>query len=343
MGGANQEQKMSPPPPPAIGGYFELELPQGKGEYHSDACRYPSARAALLDLLLTAPPAAIWMPWYLCDSMLEPPTMAGVPVHRYRLDEQLQILDAQPGVNDWLLYVNYFGICERNVQDTLKRFNPHQVVIDNSQAFFTRPINCLATLYSPRKFFGVPDGGYLVTPLDMPRAQDMDDDEESTGHCLHLLHRLGGDPEKGYASFVASEASLTSRTGRRMSRLTQALLGRIDYETIHAQRSLNFSTLHKHLAAHNQFPAIQQAPNGPLCYPFLPPTDCHPAALHAQRIYAPCYWPEMAAFKDVAAFESTLAQKTFFLPCDQRMTPETIERVLHVVTEVCQLPERRPT
>lgn len=340
-GQRTQEQMMSPPTPlpPAIGGYFGLELPQGKGEYHRDAWRYPSARAAFLALLRAAPPSAIWMPWYLCDSMLEPPAIARVPLHRYRLDEQLRILDAQPGANDWLLYVNYFGICERNIEDALKRFNPHQVIIDNSQAFFSRPANCLATLYSPRKFFGVPDGGYLVTQLDMPSAQSTADDEDSVAHCQHLLQRLGGEPENGFASFAASEASLAHRTDRRMSRLTQALLNSIDYEAIRTQRSLNFAALHTRLAAHNRFPAVQHAPDGPLCYPFLPDNDCPPAALHAQRIYAPCYWPEMAALKDVAAFESALAQKTLFLPCDQRMAPEATERLLHVVTEACHLPE----
>ena len=55
---------------PATGGYFELELPAAASDYHAGALRLQSARAALLLLLQQGKPSAVWLPWYLCQSML---------------------------------------------------------------------------------------------------------------------------------------------------------------------------------------------------------------------------------------------------------------------------------
>lgn len=316
-------------PSSAIGGYFELELPLGEGEYHQNALRYQSARAALLDLLRKGRPTALWMPWYICDSMVEAPAMAGVPIHRYGLDERLHILDAQPQTGDWLLYVNYFGLCEQNVTEVLSRFDPEHVVIDNSQAFFSPPCNNLATIYSPRKFFGVPDGGYMFTQLNMPEPVETDTD--SLMRTRHLLGRLGDGPEKTYRDFLAAEASLSRQQPKRMSQLTRSLLSRIPYQKIINRRKENFSALHRQLSASNHFPVLFDNVSIPLCYPYFSRTHRPPEYFQGRRIYIPRYWPEISRTQFVPELENSLVEHTYFLPCDQRMTAENINRLLHAV------------
>ena len=107
----------------AIGGYFELELPRGTGELYPTALKYQSARAAFASLLQHARPRKVWMPWYNCDTMLEAPEIAKVAVQRYGLDSDLfpEGLDAL-AADDWLLYVNYFGVCDRQVSGYSRRF-----------------------------------------------------------------------------------------------------------------------------------------------------------------------------------------------------------------------------
>lgn len=316
--------------PPPIGGYFEFELSQGEGEYHPCALRYQSARAAFLALLRAGHPDAIWLPWYICDSMVEAATMGGIPVRRYQLDKQLRVLDANLGARDWLLYVNYFGVCAANVSATLARFDPAKVIIDNSQAFYDKPHDCLASIYSPRKFFGVPDGGYLITQLAVPAPEKID--KGSLKRCQHLLQRLEHGPEPGYSSFVQAESSLSGQEPRRMSTLTQTLLGRIPYLEIREKRRANFCQLHAHLAASNQFPLSLQGREVPLCYPYLAPEPYATRTLYSQRIYLPCYWPEVVS----PVFESGLAKSVLFLPCDQRMTSTLTDRLLSVLAQECK-------
>lgn len=321
----------TPQHPPAVGGYFEFELPRGHGEYHAGALRYQSARAAFHALLCFGRPTAVWLPWYLCDSMLEAPALAGIPIKRYRLDSLLRPLDAEPGPSDWLLYVNYFGVCIANVVQTLARFGAERVVIDNSHAFFESPSDCLANIYSPRKFFGVPDGGYLFTSLGLTAPQDVDKD--SVERCLHLLQRLDQGPEAGYPQYLAAESSLAGCEPRRMSALTQALLECIPYEAIRASRRRNFQRLHSHLAGSNRFPLNPAVPEAPLCYPYLPAKPGLRQIFHQRRIYLPQYWPEVKH----PEFEARLAEDTLFLPCDQRMTPALNDRLLKAVVHGCHL------
>jgi len=149
-----------------IGGYFELELPESNGHFYSQALKFQSARAAFYALLETGKPQRVWMPKYICDSMLLPLQALKIEIVFYDLTEQFCVCDSvQLSEKDWLLYVNYFGICSLQETQLLKRFNSNQLIFDHSQAFYAPPLDGLATIYSPRKFFGVPDDGYLITQL----------------------------------------------------------------------------------------------------------------------------------------------------------------------------------
>ena len=60
-----------------------------------------------------------------------------------------------------VLYVNYFGLCDENVERLLQEVPKEKLIIDNSQALFALPSNAMATIYSIRKFIGVPD--YIIS------------------------------------------------------------------------------------------------------------------------------------------------------------------------------------
>src|SRR5258706_1935241 len=226
----------------AIGGYLELELPRARAEYYQEALRFQSARSAFLALLRTCRPSAVWMPWYICESILEPLVIAQVPIKRYELDERMRVKSAALADGEWLLYVNYFGISDEGVDDVLSRFPRDQVVIDNAQGFFAAPRECVGTLYSPRQFIGVPDGGYLATrrPVHLPSTID----RASALRFSHLLARIDANAEAGYADYTRAEDSLKLQEPKRMSKLTQRLLQSIDYAKIGARRIANFNWLH---------------------------------------------------------------------------------------------------
>jgi len=327
--------------PDAIGGYFELDLPQGVGERYPTALKYQSARAAFAALLQHARPKEIWMPWYNCDTMLEAPEIAGIAVRRYGLDSDLypKGVDAFAS-GDYLLYVNYFGVCGRQVDRVLRNFPRQRVIIDHSQAFYAPPPDCLATLYSPRKFFGVPDGGYLVTHLEIRPPKERD--TQSFERLEPLAVRLSEGPEAGYAGIQKARLSLKGQPPKIMSVLTEAMLQHIDYSAALKQRNKNFTKLHSALKSKNSFPIPANTPDGPMCYPFFGEIPNLHEWLIQHRVFVGHYWPGVRGPLDRDDdLERRLAQECVPLPCDQRYGSAEMERVIGLVQSCPAAPECR--
>jgi hypothetical protein len=321
----------SPERSSAIGGYFELELPKGSGELYPDALKFPSARAALTSLLLHLKPNRIWMPSYNCGSLFEAPEAAEVEVKRYSLERNLYPaqLDGFHS-SDYLLYVNYFGVCAGQVARLLDDLPRDRIIIDHSQAFYAPAPRSLATLYSPRKFFGVPDGGYLVTDLDIQPPAMRDD--QSIHRMKSLLIRLAEGPEAGYSEFRNAQLSLQGQPLRGMSALTEAMLRSIDYSSALVRRNDNFTLLDHALGTVNQFPISTRPPLGPLCYPILTFAKGLREWLIDHRVFVGRYWPELSGPKDSSRdIESILVDQCVPLPCDQRYGAIEMDRVIKLV------------
>lgn len=315
----------------AIGGYFELELPVGSGSLYPEAIKYQSARSAFYAVLDHCKPKRVWVPYYICDTMLAPLEQLGVETVFYSLNRDFTIAEnIELAPSDKLLYVNYFGLCSNYQDELLQRFSPNQVIFDNSQAFFCSPKPCLATLYSPRKFFGVPDGGLLVTRLAMDGPESIDD--ASIDRSLHLLKRLAGDPEDGYEDYQRAEQSLQDIEPKRMSFLTESLLLSIDYQAIKRARENNFRALHKQLGSKNSLKIEVEKLSGPMLYPFIPAENAKELKrdLIQKRCFVATYWSECLTRLDGFDNEKYLVESLVALPCDQRVEAVT-QRLIDMV------------
>ncbi|WP_129594606.1 hypothetical protein [Seramator thermalis] len=146
----------------SIGGYFELELPHGE-EYHKNAIRLNTGRNAFEYILRAKAYQKVYLPYYTCDVMLEPIQKLNIQFEFYSIDEFFQpIFDFSIIKDDEVfVYNNYLGICDNQVKEVAAKCK--NLIIDNSQAFYSMPLPGVNTFYSPRKFFGIPDGAYLYT------------------------------------------------------------------------------------------------------------------------------------------------------------------------------------
>ncbi|WP_312240739.1 hypothetical protein [Pantoea sp.] len=301
----------------AIGGYFPLELPAAKEHLYPDTLLFSSARSAWRCLLSHYKPAAVWLPGYICNVMVAVLWELNIQVRFYSLDSHfLPTEDIVLRENELILWVNYFGLHEAQSARMLQRFPPQQVIMDHAQAFYSSPKKCLATLYSPRKFFGVPDGGLLATSLDIPLPAT--EPRQSLNRTDHLLQRLAWDAEQGFSAYQQAEASFDHAPAAAMSQLTDRLLKSVDYAFCKNRRNENFALLHQRLKQHNAFPLETIRADGALCYPFL---TLHPSLkefLTTQRIYTPVYWRDAAARLSPNDKARPLIDHLIALPIDQR-------------------------
>ena len=157
----------------AIGGYFSLELPQ-REEYHKNAIRLNTGRNCLEYILRVRGYKKVYVPYYTCEAVMEPINKLGIPYEYYHIDIHFEIRDRFTlKEGEALLYTNYFGLKQRYVEQLAEKIGS-RLIVDNTQAFYAKPIPGSDTFYTCRKFFGVPDGAYLYCDKDLDEKMEQD-------------------------------------------------------------------------------------------------------------------------------------------------------------------------
>ena len=266
-----------------------MELPQLE-EFHKEALRFNTSRNAFEYVLRARGYRKVYMPYYTCEVMMSPFRKLGVAFEYYKIDEQLEPTELPTlDVDEAFLYTNYFGLKQMCVT-RLAALYGNRLIVDNAQAFFAEPIKGIDTFYSPRKFFGLPDGAYLYTDCLLDSEFDRD---ISYDRCSHLLKRIDLGAEVGFQDFHKNDDSLIGQPILRMSSLTQSLLGSIYYENVRKQRLANYGKLDSILKSSNLLKFSLDENSVPLVYPYLPKDGSLRDKLIANRIYVARYWPNV--------------------------------------------------
>lgn len=309
----------------AIGGYFELELRRGK-EYHPNAMKLNTGRNAIEYVLKHRGYSRGLIPYYSCDSILEPFKKLGIPYDFYHIGEDLlpAIGPERVSKKTCMIIINYFGLLEKQIEGTA--YSYPNVIVDNSQAFFASPLPGIDTVYSPRKFFGVPDGAYLYTTL--PEDPNLERDF-SYNRCEHLLKRIDLSPEEGYSDFRKTQQTLSYQPIKKMSKLTETILSSIDYDDAKQRREESFLFLHNKIKKENLFSRIidMKHVSCAMVYPFLNYRFSLRENLIQNKIYVATYWHEVVSRTDKGSFEFSMAKSLLPLPIDQRYSIANLKRI----------------
>lgn len=311
-----------------IGGFFEIELSRNK-EYYPDAIKLNSGRNALLYILKTINPSKIYLPYYICNSVLEPIKKMELDFDFYSINPNFEpINDLKLKKSEWFLYVNYFGINGSNVSKISKKYE--NLIVDNSQAFYDPPLKH-PTFYSPRKFFGVPDGGYLYSTKIL--NEDLEQDI-SYKRSQFLLKKLDLRLQECYAEYNEIEKQFSNEPLKLMSKLTQKILSSIDYKKIKLIRENNFQYIHNQIKNSNELKIDLNKINGPMKYPLLVKKEGIKQFLIKNNIYISTYWEEVLERVDKDSFEYDLTKFLIPIPIDQRYNIKDMEFIITKFNEV---------
>lgn len=312
----------------AIGGYFSLELPQLE-EYHKDALRLNTGRNCLEYILRTRGYKKIFVPYYTCEAVMEPITKLDIPYEYYHVDIHLEIRDRFTlKTDEALLYTNYYGLKQRYVEQLAEKIGP-RLIIDNTQAFYAKPLPGIDTFYTCRKFFGVADGAYLYCDavLDEEIEQDY-----SYDRMAHLLKRVDLSAEEGFADFRRVDDGLDNQPIRKMSKLTQRMMQSIDYEAIAKKRKKNYLMLHETLGGENNLELPLELDAVPMVYPYLTLVKGLRERLIENKIFVARYWPNVLDWTLQNDLEYKLSNQMTPLPIDQRYDEVEINRIIEIIT-----------
>lgn len=314
----------------AIGGYFELELQDNKSIYHDNAIALNTGRNALEYILMTNKKIKkVFLPYYTCDVLLQPIKRLNLDVDFYGMDEELLPKLNLIRKNEAIVYVNYFGIMNKKIKIVLDRYE--NLIIDNSQAFFAKPFNNIPTFYSPRKFFGLPDGGFAYTNRIIKNNLEQD---ISLDRISHLVGRIEKGAESFFPIFKENDKKLDNLSLKKMSNLTLRLMRNINFEEVKDRRNKNFTLLHNFLREINEFSTLidNEIVDGPMVYPFLI-KDGKKLRKHLikNKIYVATYWSNVYQWVNKKDWEYYLTDNLIPLPIDQRYSLNEMKKIIEVI------------
>ena len=294
-----------------IGGYFGLEVFTGK-EYHENLIALNNGRNALLYLLKAKNIRKLYIPWFLCDSVSNLCDRYSYTYEYYPIDRNfMPVFDKKLGPGEYLYVVNFYGQLSNETAQKLKeRFG--NIIFDNIHAFFQKPVAGVDTIYSCRKFFGVPDGGYLSTDTVLDQSIPVD---ISKDRMKHVLGRFEGYASDYYADFKENDHSFAELNLRQMSELTHNLMRAIDYGYVRQKRNENYALLDSLLGNRNAL--CLNAQDGPYAYPFYCENGMEVKKELAKKgIFVATLWPNV--MQNGPELEVDYTRNILPLPCDQR-------------------------
>ena len=307
-----------------IGGYIELDtyhLPM----LHEGAIALNCGRNALAYLLRARQIKRLWIPKFICDSVTGVCERESVPYTLYDMgmdflpSEEIRLADGE-----WLYFVNYYSQFDNDqIEEYVHKFG--RVIVDNAQSYFQPPIPSVDTLYTCRKYFGVPDGAFLYTDKTLSDEFPLD---ESFERMSFLLGRFERTANEFYAGYIANNKYFSEQPIKRMSKLTANLLHGIDYETVERRRRENFEYLQDQFGTYNMLkPRIAS-----FMYPLMIDNGLVVRKkLQAQKIYIPTLWPTVFELTNKKNLEYQMAENILPLPIDQRYG---LEEMKYMVQEV---------
>jgi len=288
----------------------------------------------------------IWLPSYLCPSIVQCVSRSRVQMMSYAIDGTLNVAtsswlhDLQAG--DLVLFIDYFGFpADDSIAAEVKAKGCY-VLEDASQALLTskRLHSADYILYSPRKFVGVPDGGILVSACGRKcPSQNLMPPPDSwwLANLEATIRRREFDAcgvENDWFAWYLRSKKASPVGPYRMSDVSQRLLlSAFDYDQIANKRVENYAFLLKELA---DIALFTDLPAGvvPLGFPVrLRDRETIRKAMFNLRVYPAVHWAIGGIVAEEYAQSLDLSKQILTLPCDQRYGQREMDAMVRVLRE----------
>ena len=288
---------------------------------------FRTARGALAAFLRYRDIKRVWLPAYICRSLFD--GAAGCEVAWYATDKHLDI-DLEtlvPQAGDAVVGVDYFG---RSPKGLTKQHPGVLWIEDRAQALAPdSPAFGDVILHSPRKLFGVADGGILVGD-DLPQSVRYDPDPDLwQANDLRAADPDGDDPARWFSKFQAREAAFTTQACTIDPR-TVAALDQIDVNAEIAARRANWRILADALCDIALW-SDRQVDFAPLAFPVVvDDVAALSAYLAGERIWCARHWADLPSPERFAAAHA-LSRRCLSLPLDGRYGEADMKRIVAAV------------
>lgn len=197
----------------------------------------------------------IFIPYYSCETIWQAARQENCKIRFYHIDKNMMPTH-KFSENSYVLYINYFGLCEDKCLELAEKYP--NLIVDNTQSFYSKPIG-LASFNSLRKFFKVQNGAYLYCKKALNEVFEKD---ELILPCVNI--------HENYNLFVENELKLNNETRiKYMSPIVEKQMKNIDFESDKNIRRALYKKYFQVLANYNTFCFDLDSESVPYCYPFM--------------------------------------------------------------------------
>jgi len=309
-----------------IGGYFEKEeLVKANSLSINKESTFSNGRSSLFYILDIIKPSKIYLPYYICDAILEPLEKCKIPYEFLPINNDFEFSQLpRLKINEYVIAVDYFGI-KNNYINNLAIVLNNQIIVDGSQKVRIAKSH-LWSFNSLRKFIGVPDGSIITSPSEIRRSYKSFNETNTS----HLELRASGQINEGYIAFKAHEDSQKVNFNY-YSEYTESVVSHLDWEQIYKRRIENYLFLQSELGKQNELNIVINN-EIPLYYPFLPKKKIPHSYFWKSQVFVPILWTDClnrkkSGFKVGIDFSSKLLP----LPIDHRYSIREMKRIVELV------------
>lgn len=287
------------------GGFFPLE-PWGSrpGEntriaHLKGANGYYNARSAIWSLISFNSTRDVILPRYICPVVFRAVEQAGAEARAFSAAPDLTFdysqLERMPGDRSLLVIPYYFGVRSPDLDAlaSIRRKTGCSILLDCAQALYEPCPDGFAAVYSPRKFLGVPDGGFLAVGRDsglkLPEKPSA-----RVGHAVFGERLACHGVRREYPDADCLESFRSLENGMPcgnigMSDLAMAIFTSFDHDRACERRITNYDTLSSLLGE-----PLARCRSVPMCFPMPIRPEVFERVRHdliEQGVFIPYYWP----------------------------------------------------
>ena len=349
-----------------VGSIFPLcskvisEAESAKVNFTGDRLYYSLCREALFDIarnLYTGENHTVLIPAYTCQTVITPFEETGWICVYYSIKRDLRInvasfMDLVQRHHPTAIVVHPFYGMELNPQEeeALEQIGESgiTVILDLTQCVFSakRYPFISYTVGSYRKWFPIPDGGFLeLHTSQVAIAQPKDENTEFTERNLAAMYLRGqyfgnGEQRTKDISIRLNKAANQLAAGNiaphRMSDISYAILEKENISENQNRRLNNYTFLFENIHESSKIQKVCQNINevttAPLYFTiFVHNRSALQRMLAQEAIYAPVIWPvedERLLIDDDIRF---VYGHLLAIPCDQRYDTDDMQRVVRII------------
>lgn len=333
-----------------IGGEFELKAVPAIEPYNKGLYCYASGRTALYQILksIKLTTFKVWLPDWLCESMIDAVKKAGIDYGFYTLGSNLR-MDVKSFVEknrpvseqDVILLVNYFGLVDVNLTIAeLRDLKVESVIIeDDVQALFSFLNNDHTSDYcftSLRKSIAAPDGGLVRTKYEMPLVNKTNSFTafKLKGALIKGSADENTNDDEYLSCFERGEELIEENYDGVMSDEAARIFAGTDLETVALIRRENAEYLIDELFKLGISPLLPLKEGYvPLFVPILIDNrDEVRRTLRKKGIFCPVHWPLREDMQQLATGKM-MAEKELSLVIDQRYGLEDMQSIVETIKD----------